>query len=328
MRTKRIWIGFRRFLLTTLALFCAAIFLIIVGYFAVGFLVGSGDEVTVPNVVGQDSGTALEIVLAAGLQPALPIEENHHDEIELGRITEQDPLPGARVKRGRRVQLVKSLGSQKVLVPALAGLDLRGAEWELRRSGLRLGQVTGVHHEQVEQGLIISHDPLGGARTAKGSLIDLLLSEGPVARLLILPNVQGRRVSEIRGELARVGFENVREEPVASSEHPPGTILGQHPRPGVPLTGDQEVVLAVSTLRTGQRKVRYRYLSYSLPRALGPGRTEVHLLDGFGLRTVLDQRFKRGGRLEFIERTVGDTAVVIYQDGARVLEDLILEEAR
>jgi len=298
----------------------------VLGYFAVGVLVGSGDEVTVPNVVGQDSGSALEILLAAGLQPALPLGEDYHDEIELGRITEQDPLPGSRVKRGRHVSLVKSLGSQKVLVPTLIGLDLRGAEWELRRTGLRLGQVTGVYHDRVDQGLIVSHEPLGGARAAKGSLIDLLLSEGSPAQLLILPNVEGRKISEVRRELAEVGFENVREEPVASPQHLPGIILGQHPRPGVPLTGDQEVILAVSTVRTGQRAVRYRYLSYHLPRALGPGQTEILLLDDLGLRTVLKRPFKRGGRMEFIERMVGDAALVIYQDGKRVLEDLILEE--
>lgn|GEM_PF-798252 len=325
MRTKRIWISLRRFLLTTLALFCAAIFLIVLGYFAVGVLVGSGDEVVVPNVVGQDSGAALEILLAAGLQPALPIKEEHHDEIALGNITTQEPLPGTRVKRGRHVVLVKSLGSQKVPVPSLVGLDLRGAEWELRRSGLRLGQIVGVPHERVEAGLIIAHEPLGGARATKGGLVDLLLSEGAPDPLLILPNVQGRKAAEVRAELERAGFEQIREQLVVAPRHPPGMVLGQHPRPGVPLTADQEVILSVSTIRTGQGKVRYRYLSYCLPPALGPGRTEVLLLDDFGLRTVLVKTLKRGGRLEFIERLVGDTALVIYQDGMRVADDLILE---
>lgn len=318
---KRFWVGLRHFFVTTLALIVVAVVMMVVGFFAVRFVIGSGDEVLVPNLIGQDSGMALEILLTADLRPFLPIGEDHHDDIEAGRIMEQSPLPGTRVKRGRAIRLVKSLGSQQVMVPRLVGLDMRSAEWELRRSELKVGQVLQIHHEQVEEGVIIAQEPPPQSRARKDLAVNLLLSQGVPARTLILPDVRGRRAAEVRPELERMGFKNIREEQVETPGRAPGTIIGQHPRPGYPLLEDQEVVLAVSSLRTGQGKVKYRFYSFWLPRALGPGMIEVVMLDDMGLRTVLQQRLKRGGRLEFIERTVGQAALVIYQDGRRILEE-------
>jgi len=52
----------------TLMVFClGALLLAVIGYLAVGFLNGTGDEVLVPNVVGKPSGEAMEILLTAGL---------------------------------------------------------------------------------------------------------------------------------------------------------------------------------------------------------------------------------------------------------------------
>jgi len=157
---SQFWRNLRHFFLTSIAFIIGAVCLMVTAYFSIGFLVGSGDEILVPNVIGEESGFALEIILEAGLQPGMPVEEDYHDEIEFGHITEQDPIPGSHVKGGRNIRLVRSLGSQKVKVPSLIGLDLQGTEWELRRSGLRLGHIIGVHHDVVETGLIISQDPL------------------------------------------------------------------------------------------------------------------------------------------------------------------------
>ncbi len=132
---KPLWGGIRRLIITLMAFCLGALLLAVIGYLAVGFLIGTGDEVLVPNVVGKPSGEAMEILLTAGLQPAMPIDEGYHDDIEVDRIIEQNPMPGSRVKRGREIRLVKSLGSKKVPVPYLNGMDLRGAEWELRRAG-------------------------------------------------------------------------------------------------------------------------------------------------------------------------------------------------
>jgi len=323
---KRVWIGLRRFVTMALALFLGAMLLMAVGYLAVGLLVGTGEEVEVPNVIGQEYGTAMEILLTAGLKPLMPIESDYHDEIEPEHIIQQAPLPGSLVKRGREVRLVKSQGSMKVQVPSLIGLDLRGAEWELRRRSLRLGHLTGVSHEEVEEGLIFSQEPFAAARLAKGSMVDLLISDGPPPRLLILPDVRGRKVLQARERLERIGFARIRENPVVRPGKPPGIVLGQHPAPGVPLAADQDVVLAVSTARMGWGKAQYRYFSYELPRALGPGRVQLFVLDEAGFRLAREGNYKRGGRMEFIERIVGDAAIVIYQDGLRVLEDYVLSE--
>jgi serine/threonine-protein kinase len=306
-----------------LGLCLAALVLGWIGYLLVGLLVGAGDEVKVPNVIGQESGEALEIILTAGLRPRLPLEENYHDDIQAGHIMEQSPLPGSLVKKGRELHLVKSLGSKKVAAPRLTGLDLQSAEWELRRLGLRMGVIMSVNHDQVEDGLIIAQEPVAKDHIQRGSLVDVLISEGPASRLLILPEIHGRNVLQARQIMEQAGFKNVKEQPVTDSELPPGTVVWQHPAAGVPVQDDQEVFLAVSRPETGQGEVRYRYFSYPMPLTVRPGEVTVYMQDDFGFRQVLKKNYWRDHRLEFIERTAGDAAVIVYYKGQRVVEDFI-----
>jgi serine/threonine-protein kinase len=311
----------------TLMVFClGALLLAVIGYLAVGFLIGTGDEVLVPNVVGKPSGEAMEILLTAGLRPAMPIEEGYHDDIEVDRIIEQNPMPGSRVKRGREIRLVKSLGSKKVPVPYLNGMDLRGAEWELRRAGLKLGQLVTVPHPQVEEGLIIAHSPPGGSRLEKTSSVDLLLSGGPAPELLIMPRLQGLSAPQARALLTALGVERIREDPIEAKGSPIGRVRGQYPRAGLPAPADREVILAVTAPDRRQGEPRYRLLSYSIEPALGPGRIEVWLKDDSGVRRIVNRTMKSGGQLEFMERLLGNAGLVIYQDGRRVLSDFLPEK--
>jgi beta-lactam-binding protein with PASTA domain len=286
-------------------------------------LVGTGQEVEVPNVIDLDVGTALNILGSRQLQAALPIEEGYHDSIEVGKIMQQSPLPGFRVKKGRQVRLVKSQGSQTVPVPQLVGKDLRAAEFELLGSKLHDGRLLRVSHPSAESGVIIAQEPMPGARMAKNGAVDLLLSDGPSVKWLIVPKLLGRSIEDALTLLESFGFSNVRQQPNVSPGQPAGMVIGQHPKTGVLLMADHELLLAVSTKETGPREARYKYFSYRLPRALGPGNTEVYLLDDDGERQVHQSIMKKAGRIEFVERIAGSAAVVIYRDGKRVLQDHI-----
>lgn len=325
MSPTRLWTNLRRFLTTTLAVFLAGVLLLLVGYFSMGLLVGTGDEVTVPNLIGKDSATAYEILLTAGLTPALPIEEDYHDQIPAGQIMGQNPLPGSRVKRGREIRLVKSLGSKKLLVPSMVRMDLTSAENELQRLGLKTGRILSVHHNRIEEGLIVTHTPMADGRMESGGTVDFLLSDGPSPGRVLVPDLRGRPLDQARDLLLEIGMDNIQRQDVEVEGWPPLTVVGQYPEPGSPTAADIEVTLAVSELDSGEGEVRYRFLSYPIPPPVGPGRVEVFFLDEAGFRKRKDVQMPEGGRLEFIERLAGAALVRIYQDRILIWEEMITD---
>jgi eukaryotic-like serine/threonine-protein kinase len=324
---KKLWKFLHGLLLTGLGLVLFGSVLLLVGYFGVGYIVGWGDEVIVPNLVGKESGEALELVLTARLEPVLPIKEDYHDEIEKGRIIEQYPMPGSRVKQGRQVQLTKSLGSQKVIVPQLVGLDLRSAEWEMSRTGFQLGRISSVYHDEREEGLILAQQPPGGSREEKGNLISLLLSDGPEPELFILPDVRGWPESRAVPVLKRIGIEKIETKRIERPDLPSGMIVAQLPASGAPLSEDQQLLLTVTTPDARQGEVQNRFFSYELPWSPLRSRVEVYILDDQGFRQLYRGRYSGSEPLEFIGQTVGNAFIVIYRDGQRVVEDYLFGES-
>jgi eukaryotic-like serine/threonine-protein kinase len=61
--------------------------------------------VSVPNVIGDERGEAVEALRAAGLEPNVT-EEPTEVEAQVGRVTDQFPPPGSEVEPGSGVSVV------------------------------------------------------------------------------------------------------------------------------------------------------------------------------------------------------------------------------
>lgn len=86
----------------------------------VNLLISKGQEIVqVPDVIGKTEQEATNILTQTGLQ--MSKSEEYSNEVEMGRVIRQSPQPGTEVERETRVNLVISLGAERVAMPDVRG---------------------------------------------------------------------------------------------------------------------------------------------------------------------------------------------------------------
>ena len=207
-----------------LALFVVGI--ILANFLIMPLMVGKGEEVTVPNVCNLPLDNAIEELKNAELEGVV-VERRFDRIIEEGNVIIQEPLPDARVKRGRLINLTVSLGPETINVPFLSGVSYEQGVSIINKIGLVIGNVDSVFSDSVEQGKIIGTVPEAEARLKKGDQIRLLVSKGLIRRM---PNVVGTQLSQAQVILERMGLIVGKVEEVQGSGAK-GTIIVQNPEP-------------------------------------------------------------------------------------------------
>lgn len=122
-----------------------------------------------------------------------------------GCIAEQIPLPGHRVKRGRKIIVtINAFNPEMVAVPDLVGLPRRQALSLIESSGLLVGQLNYVPDLTVD---FVLRQTLHGKEIApgdsvqKGLVIDLVLGRGLSNQRTPVPQLTGLTLENARNEL-------------------------------------------------------------------------------------------------------------------------------
>jgi serine/threonine-protein kinase len=92
------------------------------------------------------------------------LREAFDEEIKGGFVISQDPQPGARVERGRPLNLVISKGPQRLEMPPLVGRSLQEARQILQDLGVTLAAVNTTPTPDVEPGIVVAQSPRPGTR--------------------------------------------------------------------------------------------------------------------------------------------------------------------
>lgn len=224
---------------------------IVVAFFVVGILmanflimpllVGRGEEVLVPNVSNLSLDNAIEELKTAGLEGVV-VERRFDRIIEEGNVIVQEPLPDARVKKGRIVNLTVSLGAETISVPYLSGVNYEQGVSIIRRIGLVITRVDSVFSDSMERGKIIGTLPEAETGVKKGDGLILILSKGLIQRM---PNIVGQQLSQAQLILERMGLVIGTIEEVQGSGRK-GTIIVQNPEPGrIVSSGDTATVMVI-----------------------------------------------------------------------------------
>lgn len=138
-------------------------------------------DVHVPNVIGRTVRQAELILTRIGLNVG-EITDVHDDTVPKDAVIDQTPKPRTKVKRGTKVNLLVSLGSEEatVLMPVnLVGLTVEEAAKALKSYELTVGNVTAEPSTTVPAGRITKQKPEIGEQIKKGSAVDLVVSSGP-----------------------------------------------------------------------------------------------------------------------------------------------------
>ncbi len=206
-----------------------------------------GQEVVVPDLVGRSKQSAEQVLLERSLVPGALVFE-HSDFVPRGLVLRQDPPPGFRVKKGRRISLVVSLGRKGLVVPQLAGEALPHARFLLRKERLDLGEIVTVRGGGQDRETVVATSPAAGMHLDEGTKVDLLVSLGPLPVRFLMPDLRGRPLQEARRLLERNGFE------VHCSRYWKGNqakeiVAEQMPRPGFPVEKGSRVDLIAGLAR-------------------------------------------------------------------------------
>ena len=221
-----------------------AIALLILGLFALGAwliannLLGGGEPVEVPDVVGMTEDETIEALEDVGLEVE-PIEDFNR-RVPEGEVFKQNPAAGADAMTGDSVTITVSSGVQQTTVPDLVGKSLDEATAALEEARLKLGGVTTGTAEDAQPDEVLEQFPAAGREVDRGTEVDLVVAQGTT-----VPDVVGEFQEDAQAILEDAGYGvSVVTEP--SDEVEEGFVIAQDPDPGTELEQGSTVTILVS----------------------------------------------------------------------------------
>ena len=150
----------------------------------------SGNGVTVANVANSLYEDALEALTAQDLVVLRVYEQS--DTVPAGVVIRQEPEAGTLVLPKTPITVYVSSGATEVVVPNLVGTQEANAVAMIEQAGLTVGSITVTGSPTVAEGVVITSDPVAGAKLPQGSVVNLILSNGKVT----VPDVRNLAVTE------------------------------------------------------------------------------------------------------------------------------------
>ncbi|MCI8660459.1 MAG: Stk1 family PASTA domain-containing Ser/Thr kinase [Lachnospiraceae bacterium] len=258
------------------------------------------------------------------------------DVVEKGYVISQDPDYGTVVSKYSHVNVVVSLGSDKIDLTALdlETMSVASATRLLQDRGLTV-QVTEEESETVEKGMLLRYEP---EKAAEGSTVTLYVSTGPHVDMVPVPNLVGKPEQDALALLGEAGLLPGDTSTEISDTVPKGSIIRQEGGQD----GQIEVGGKISYVVSSGPEVRQqRYVAsindvYDLSNLIGPGAgsasvtvlVRLHQVDADGTpvyRTLTDAKTITGAVLLPISYTSieslngsdkGEVEVVDAESGA------------
>jgi beta-lactam-binding protein with PASTA domain len=220
---------------------------------AAAVLTGCGGR-TVPDVTGKTQADAVRALQDAGYKLG-EVSVVATNKVPLGMIASQSPAAGEKAKEGTAVSLaIASSDGQEVLVPNVTGLTQ--VEAENVAETLDLTPMTSeAYTSEVDAGKVGTQVPEAGAKVRTGSILVMVVSQGPEPAKAKVPDVVGKAQADAESALKSAGF-TVEVFKVYDSKVAKGKVGGQAPDAGASVLAGSNVQIVVSLgPGTGSAKV-------------------------------------------------------------------------
>ena len=224
----------------------AAAFVLALAFTAGLFYFGglfSGAEKEVPNVVGKSLEDAQSILTNLGFKVEVGKEE-YSSEYEKGEVIAQDPPAGTKRKTGYTVVLTISKGAKMVEVPKLVNENIKDIDLLLEGTSLEEGNVD-YEYSSLPVGIIIRQDPEPYKQVPAGTKINLVVSQGEEIKLVVMPNLVGKDIQDVKKEMEKLGLKlniTYKEDSIAGKD----TVISQDIRAGTEVETNRVVNVVVS----------------------------------------------------------------------------------
>ncbi|PCC72845.1 PASTA domain-containing protein [Nannocystis exedens] len=132
-------------------------------------IVARAREAKVPNLVGKPIAEAKSTLAGLGVEfTEVPKDSSKTP----GTVLSQKPAAGVKVQPGTSVELTIA-ALPLIEVPAVTGKYLNKAKTVLKDSGLDVGDIKRVEHEEHGENYVLKQDPAAGAKVPFGTTITL-----------------------------------------------------------------------------------------------------------------------------------------------------------
>ena len=224
--TKRIM----KILMIVAGVVVALLILFLVGN-AVGFFGGPGlvqnesEMVEVPDLRGMTEEEAREELDGTGIGMTVENTRQPSNQYKEGEIMSQDPDPGEKVKAHSTITVVLSSGEEAKMtkVPDVVGKSEAEAERMIQEANLVVRHETD-NSDEVEDGYVISSDPVSGTEVEEGTEVTIVVSIG--AEPATVPELRGKTASAAESALADAGLSGSASEEYSDSV-PEGQVISQ-----------------------------------------------------------------------------------------------------
>lgn len=207
-------------------------------------IVRNSQTTFVPNLTGRTLGAATNDAAKRRLRVKVTGRKNH-PTIGLGRVIEQDPLPGTSIKESRSLRLVLSMGPRKTTVPDVQGQALRSARLRLEGMGVPIRRIIEAPSAVTEDTVLVQV-PEAGIVENLGEGVLLVIAKNGSLRDYVMPDLIGKSIGDIARAFESRGFVPPQ---IRYKSYPGllrGTVLSQTPLAGYRLNPRTAVIFEVS----------------------------------------------------------------------------------
>lgn len=273
--------------------------------------------VNVPDVVGRPAEEARQLIEEKGL--VYKVLRSEHSDQPPGIVLSQQPEAGTPRKSGvgEVVQVVLSLGPERVEVPDVRGQTRPAAEATLADKKLVLGTVREEYDPVTPAGLVVAQDPAPKTPVMVGSRVSLVLSLGPPPVSHLMPNLAGQDLFQAEEILRSLNLKvgQITQEP--SNIYGTGKVIRTDPPAGTTVTEGDTINLVVSQgpPPEPQPDSTTFNLRFTVPDGPPEQLVEVWVVAGRSSQRVYRRRLPKGTTIELTIDVPPDCIVRVDIDG-------------
>ena len=283
-------------------------------------IVRSADDVVLDDLVGHDAGDAAVRLAAKGLLVEIDHFENDDRAAPL-TVLYQQPAAGEDLRPGNVVRLVISRGARTSPVPDVRGSAESQARLILERNGLATSEPVAIF-DPAPIGTVLASSPGPNAGVRAGTLVRLLVSQGPAPRTWVAPDITWALYDSVTERAAAMGVPVEIGQRMHASDEPDGAILEQFPGPGTRLIEGQPLRVTVNgdvQVPEAAGGANLVTISILVPRGFTSRTLAIRVARGPWIRTLFEEPVLPGQRIRLVAAVLPGDRAVATLDGRNVL---------
>jgi len=280
--------------------------------------------VEVPNLVGMDYEEAASVASQVGLEIKKQNDGVYNSKFAEGEIISQFPAGGERVRQTRDIVITISKGPRIIVIPDLTNRNFREVQVIVSNKNLEIGQISYEYNNDIAKNVVISQSPEAGKELNVEREIDLIISKGPMPRMVKVPNLIGldkrEAIQKIIVNDIKVG--NIKEEMTLRFKE--GQVSAQQFEPGENIPEYASIDLTISRGLINKENARVHTSTVGI-EVLGFKEQQIKIVveDNNGSDIVYNQAHKPGDYVRQTINSVGPTVFYVYIDEELVKKQTI-----